>query len=77
MLLQHYTASLLTPTTREGWEEEMEKYVYGMDTFGDEALGEGRMMGGKKKHRGGTESTGKHADVKGALVMAVEEENHL
>lgn len=77
MLLQHYTASLLTPTAREGWEEEMEKYVYGMDTFRDEVFGEGRMMGGKKKRKGGSESTGKHADVKGALVMAAEEENRL
>lgn len=51
----------------------MEKYVYGMDTFGDEVWGEGRMMGGKKKRKGGSESTGKHADVKGALVMAAEE----
>lgn len=66
MLLQHYTAALLTPTVREGWEEEMEKYNngIGVDAFGDEE----KTKGSKKKYRGGDGRTGKHAHARESLL---------
>lgn len=77
MLLQHHTAALLTPTVREGWEEEMEEYFDGVgeETAGDEAVGKGMAKrGSKRKRRDGGESTSKNANAKQAQVIEAEEE---